>query len=148
MSEGRTAIERLEEMLNEKDRELVGLRNQLEARDYGEQWAWMRQRKSEEVEGLPVPRLEIRWVTNDSWSCVAEYNLVYQHFLGDVLVQPFSVTKQTGARDGRPRIAADGTIDTPFRDGAHIHHDMKQLGLPGFVVFDGHVTKLHLKDRP
>lgn len=154
-----TAIERLEALLDEKDEELEKLRQQVteleRARD-SEPWAWMRQSKSDEAEGLPVPRLEIRWSKLDDWSWVAEYALVYRFFLGEVIRVPFSRTKQSGGWDDRelaesesPRsIVRNGVVETPFRDGAHIRHDMRALNLPGYAICRDVVTKLEPMDRP
>ncbi len=53
---------------------------------------------------------------------------------------PLGHTKVGG--DGRPQIRGDGSIRLPFRDGAHIYHDMKQLGLPGFAILEDKVEPL------
>ncbi len=141
-----TAIERLEALLDQKDAENAQLRSEKAARDFGEEWGWMRQAVSEETEGLPVPRLEIRWTRENEWSWLAEYSLVYRFYLGEVIRQPFSVTLQRGGR-GEPPIY-EGRVDVPRRDGFHIRHDMKQLNLPAFAVCEGKVTKLEPLDTP
>jgi len=134
-----TALERLEALLNEKDRELAALREEERRHDYGEEWAWMRQSESDEAEGLPVPRLEIRWRRGD-WSWLATYALVYRHLLGYVVVQPLGITKSNGGPPGPPIYS--GKVDTPYRDGAHIRHEMQTLNLPGYAICEGTVTKL------
>lgn len=138
-----TAIERLEALLDEKDAEIRELESEKADRDYGERWGWMRQKKSDEAEGLPVPRLEIRWRKLNDWERLAEYSLVYRFFLGEVIRIPISMTKQSGGP-----VVHGAMVETPFRDGAHIRHDMRQLNLPGYAICDGLVTKLEPMDRP
>lgn len=143
MADKMTAIERLEALLDEKDEEIHTLEAEKAEREYGDRWGWMRQRKSEEAEGLPVPRLEIRWRKLNDWERVAEYSLVYRFFHGEVIRVPMSVTKQSGG----PVVHGD-MVSTPFRDGAHIQHDMRHLNLPGYAISDGVVTKLEPMTRP
>jgi len=59
---------------------------------------------------------------------------------GTVVFVPLGHTKVGG--DGRPPIRGDGSIRPPFRDGAHIHHDLKQLGLPAFAILEDRVEPL------
>ena len=46
---------------------------------------------------------------------------------------PLGRTEITGGK-GNSKVSADGHIDTPFRDGAHIQWDSDKLGLRKFVV--------------
>lgn len=143
--ENKTAIERLEALLNEKDVELEELREAERRREYGEEWAWMRQTESDEAEGLPVPRLEIRWRRSDWWWS-ATYALVYRHLLGQVVIQPLGITRLHGGPPGQP--IYNGKVDTPYRDGVHIRHEMRTLKLPGYAVCEGLVTELEpLEER-
>lgn len=144
MTDKMTAIERLENLLDQKDRELQAFRKEAEFQEYREKWAWMRQQKSDEADGLPVPRLEIRWRQADEWTRLAEYSMVARHFMGDVIRHPISVTKCSGTG----ALVHEGKVETPFRDGTHIRHDMRHLGLPGFVIANGVVTKLEPMDGP
>ncbi len=86
----------------------------------------------EDTSGLPVPRLELRWIgepedTEGEW----EYNLVANHFAGGLVFYPLGNTEVMG---GTSAYLPNGRIQLPFRDGAHIKHDMKELKLPGFVI--------------
>lgn len=154
MTEKKNAVERLEELLHTKDREIERLEEQVHelknAADFEERyrvWFWTKHSKSEEKEGLPVPRLEIRWrkEDGDGYNWVAAYNLVYRHYLGDVMAVPLGATKVGGQRSPTfdyVTMTESSKVETPFRDGVHIMHDMRELRLPGFAVYDGKVTEL------
>lgn len=135
-------IQRLEGLLNQKDREIAKLKEKQAERNYEDAWGWMKQDTSLELENLPVPRLEIRWARElGGWGWFAHYSLVYRFFLGEYIRLPISITRQTGGgRDNAP--IREGKVTIPFRDGAHIQHDMRQLNLPGFAICEGTVTKL------
>jgi hypothetical protein len=89
---------------------------------------------------LPSPRLELRWIkTGKDWTkseCV--YSLVIP--LDELDVRRTDVqgnptekfleigrTKRDCNNDTSP-ILCDGSVDTPFRDGAHAQWDKKALG--------------------
>ena len=149
-----TTIERLEEMLNQKDKELDDLRDKLaEAEDAANaDHAWTKHRsfKVDPSPFLPVPRLELRWVEqgrdDDGHTVRCEYSLVYRHLLGDVVFIPLGLTRSDGALAKRLRM--DGLIDTPFRDGAHFQNEAKQLGLPAFVVLGDRFKRLEFEEAP
>lgn len=135
-----TEIERLMELLEEKDQKIAELegdvREATEKEEERQRWAetfWTRHVKLEDDGGLPVPRLEIRWERDDvarsGYQWRANYNLVYRHFLGDIIAVPLGRTMV-----GCEHPVRNGKIDTPFRDGAHIRHDAAQLGLPAYSV--------------
>ena len=151
-AEKMTAIERLEALLDEKDAELAAYRRSDEERERdadNDAWCWTKHTKSQEPDGLPVPRLEIRWSrlgSGGEWNWLASYNLVYRHFLGDVIVVPLSATRR-GGNDCAP-IERDGKVETPFRDGAHIAHEMRHMNLPGYAICEGTITKLEPMDGP
>ena len=145
----KTAIERLEGVLNEKDAKIYELEQEvakLEEEQATAQWNWTKHRASEEPEILPVPRLEIRWSKFDEHNWKATYCLVYRHFLGHAEYVPLGMTKIGGY--GKKPLLGD-QVALPFRDGAHITHDMATLNLPGFAVYEDHVTELkpHRKER-
>lgn len=140
MSEKLTAIERLEEQLNEKDARIEELEEQvraLEGRVDQADAGWSLPEKLPAEQTLPVPRLEMVWQKDggDSWyRRVAVYRLVYRHFLGHCMTLPLGrTTVEGGQADGEP-IDHDGKISLPFRDGTHIHHDAAHLKLPAFAV--------------
>jgi predicted RNase H-like nuclease (RuvC/YqgF family) len=156
MSETKTAIERLEEQLNDKDMYISNLEREIEElKQLNDEkaWFWTKHTKSKETEGLPIPRLEIRWRQEDidGYNWVAAYNLVYRHFTGDVVVVPVGATKVGGGRSPTfdYTAGAEGeVVSTPFRDGVHIAHDMRELKLPGFAIYDGKVTELKPLEGP
>lgn len=124
-------LERLEELLDERDAEIEELKAELEKNEQqmdGDVWGWTRHIESKEAEGLPVPRLEMRWENMDpdgdgyNWRC--RYDLVYRHFLGHVVKVPIGLTRSSG---GKGRVTR-GMVDTPFRDGCHIE---ERFGAPG-----------------
>lgn len=100
---------------------------------------------------LPCPRLQLRW--EDDWK-ICHYEMVMK--LGEYDIRrergveegdkksrfmsvPLGCTKREG---GREPLWPDGHIETPWRDGCHIRFDMKQLRLPGFVVWKEHTWEL------
>jgi hypothetical protein len=148
----KTTVERLEELLNTKDTQIETLQAKLQAykdQEEEENWRWTQHSKSEEKEGLPVPRLEIRWIKLDKngYNWRAAYNLVYKHLLGDVILVPMGSTTRNGGNGKGP--IRDGKVETPFRDGVHIAHEMLTLKLPGFAICDDTVTVLKpYKENP
>jgi hypothetical protein len=138
-----TAMERLERLLDEKDRQIAELEERMQAlTDESERtWDWARHQLLEGDSALPVPRLEMRCRNlGDWWNWEWLYGIVYRHLTGTVVFVPLGHTKVGG--DGRPPIRGDGSIRLPFRDGEHIYHDMKQLGLPGFAILEDRVEPL------
>lgn len=146
-----TALERLEEVLDVKDGEIHKLQRRLEKMQLDadvSRLAWCHH--SEFDEGtepnpeLPVPRLEIRWSVREG-ETTAMYSLVYRHLLGRVVFVPLGMTRTSGALDQQVR--PNGTITTPFRDGAHFANEMRQLKLPGFVICGDRVHETKMCSR-
>lgn len=92
------------------------------------------------METLPCPRLELRWIkTGETWSkreCV--YSLVLPVDEHDIrqdqdncanneLTIEIGRTAVTSGPGDEPPIFG-GSVDTPFRDGAHSIWDQKALG--------------------
>jgi len=146
--------------LEAREAELEKLRNQLqeiEIRDadatekanYEDGWRWRHIRclksselSDEDVEdtnfGLPVPRLEIRIRRISDYNTIVDYGLVSQHLCEQIHFIPIGST-QVGGSDNFPpgwsKTAIEGRkLMLPFRDGAHISHDARQLNLPAYVV--------------
>ena len=138
MAEKRTAIERLEETLNQKDEEIETLRalnSELEQQVRESEAGWSLPVKLSGAQTLPVPRLEIVYVQDDpeSWaSWRTLYRLVYRHLLGHCVAIPLGETAIRGGGDAPP--IRSGKIDLPFRDGAHIRTEARTLRLPAFAV--------------
>jgi hypothetical protein len=114
---------------------------------------WTRHRPWSE-DGLPVPRLEMRWSRSGPAEAVALLVLVYRHFLDQIEAVPLGQTRCSGGgyRDDRPADAPPmfhewpergGGLELPFRDGAHLKHNAKHLGLRAFISTDlGDVTEI------
>ncbi len=142
--------ERLEELLNQKDDEIKKLSDELfELKDQEEaDWRWARPRiLNENVEGLPIPRMEIRYVCTSErrYNYRWEYCMIYRHFAGHLVAIPLGVTQVGGSSDRLP-IGADG-IETPFRDGVHIVEDAKQIGIPACAIVEGTIAELGLSAK-
>lgn len=139
------AIERLEDLLNKRDEEIADLRTKIrkqEDEDDEEAWLWTRHTESKEAEGLPVPRLEIRWTTlgRGMWNWLASYNFVYRHFLGQVIVVPLGRTRVGAGCERTP--VTGGQVDLPYREGVHIRHDAWALRLPAYAICGNVVNKI------
>lgn len=159
------ALERIELLLQEKQAEIDRLLKAEEERDDSAAWSWTRHQiyAADQSPTLPVPRLEIRYrsLDRDGYSVKALYCLVYRHFTARmggihcngskdcVVFVPIGETSIKGWNPGRhPRKDSGLWADQmygPHRDGAHIRHDMEQLGLPGFIIAtDGEVYQIDL----
>lgn len=141
-------IERLEELLNAKDRENEELRSKLQEIEDQREWRWtLHTDREEDTHDLPVPRLEIRCdpYYEGTWSAQTwSYCLVYRHFLGHLVWVPLGETKRTGG----PRDTPPPLDDLPVRDGTHIAHDSGTLGLPAFVVIEERTQRIEPRVRP
>jgi hypothetical protein len=145
MSEKLTLEERLNDELNEKEAKIAELEEQIENAKYQEDWKWRHIRKLTKAEnmGLPTPRLEIRYKREDDYNVIADYGLVYEHFDGEVLFNPFGSTRMGGYSNKKN----DEPLRLPFRDGAHLQHDMWMLKLRGYVVNGTEYREVTLDDR-
>jgi len=135
-----TLEERLNERINELENELEKkLRAENDAK-YVDSWRWRDIRKVSITEnnGLPIPRLELRWRALDGDNAICDYLLVQRHYLGHLIATPLSSTK-VGGGGSREYCAR---LDTPFRDGAHIKHDAAHFKLPAFVCFEAQHREL------
>lgn len=92
---------------------------------------------------MPCPRLEFEWImTGKDWGkrdCVyslviplTEFDIRREDENGVKVRSEWKVeigrTNVIGGRRDHPPIWDDGTIDTPFRDGAHAKFDSEVLG--------------------
>lgn len=128
-----TTVERLEELLNQREREIESLKSEIES--LKGDWRWVIHRRNEGEESLPVPRLENRCtaVDGDWYRYVWTYSLVYRHLLGHTVYVPLGSTSCTGGR-GKP--IGVGGIEEPFREFSHIRSDRKQLSLRAFLIVE------------
>jgi hypothetical protein len=139
------AIERLEEQLAERERQIARLEARLEQlandKEKGE-WIWARHKKVEDQTDLPVPRLELRWTSLDQqeWNWLCTYSLIYGHFDGHLIAVPMGATRVGGGSSVVPM--RHGEVELPIRDGAHIRHDAWALKLPAFAIYEKTVTRI------
>lgn len=148
MSDKKT-IERLQELLDQRDEELAEARGKLEKIDNFRDKAWMHHRVVEgvdgtdDVENLPVPRLQMRF-EGETYETVITYELVYRHALDGVgngpkfVYIPLGITTRRG---GNSKAPAD-FLKMPFRDGVHLQSDARQLKLPAYAVYEGKAYKI------
>lgn len=93
--------------------------------------------------GLPLPRLQLTWQKLDTfdWEChyellipVREHDIRNESNRGYIPVPIGKTNVHTGHERGP--VMQDGTLDAPFRDGAHAKWDSDRLGgMPIFVVY-------------
>lgn len=115
---------------------------------------------------LPCPRLELRWVDQEAdeggYTVVCEYSYVFPIAHLDIRAEGedangeyrYGVRREHRALIGKThstRTAADrirdGQIETPFRDGSHIHWDRPHFGNPPmFAVACGQA--MQIESRP
>lgn len=142
------AIERLTELLNQKDQEINKLNQTIEGFELAQErevWDWARHEDFDDDSGLPVPRLEIRCKNLDTWhNWTWTYGIVYKHLLKHCVFVPLGYTKCGGG--GRIPVY-EGEPTLPFRDGAHIRHDAKELRLAAYSLFEGEYRKIKTKDE-
>lgn len=93
-------------------------------------------------EGLPVPRLQLRWESagDGMWERVCHYELVFalqEHDCRNDAKTGFAVVQlgRTRQGGGDPDWSEGLERRTPFRDGAHAKWDAAQFGgLPVYVI--------------
>lgn len=126
--------------LDEMTEKAASLEHQLDGNAAG----WSRHRDWTE-DGLPVPRLELRWSRNGDRSATALYVMVYRHHTGEIVGVPMGRTRVDGGSAQRFVVAADGKIALPMRDGVHLWADARQMQLPAYVTTeDGDAAEIDL----
>jgi hypothetical protein len=108
-------------------------------------------------EGIPVPRLEFRWVearrpNRDNWDWYCHYVLVlpiretdYRRVSRDapkITGILFSTSKISGGPNHGNPVHEDGTIETPLNDGMNAVYDAAVLHLPVYASCDGKYHKV------
>jgi hypothetical protein len=128
----------LQDRVDELEQELEDLK---EASERDQLWTTHLIDKSANTGGLPVPRLELVWKKmrepKDGYTWYCRYDLVKNHLVGEINRIPLGGTRSSGYHDG-----VNGTVGTPFRDGAHILFDARELRLPAYAICGKNVTKL------
>lgn len=131
-------VERLNVVINELERELQRVQEELETKQDLDTWGWTRHTEIEEKnDDLPVPRLEMecRDIDDAGYNYEWTYSMVYKHALGHHVRIPLGRTLQGG------RISKRTTDDLPFREGINFKHDQHQFGWPAFVIINGLVSE-------
>lgn len=138
MTENENALlDQIRRLLEEEGPGRRELREQVERLERKEEFrkdraasAWMLQRELPVPyhPELPVPRLQIEAEVTD-FGATFRYELIYRHHLDHLVAVPLGQTTGSGRYEPNgPRIYR------PHRDCFHMAADMKQLGLPAFLV--------------
>jgi hypothetical protein len=136
--------QRLQELLDAKDREIEALSERIEELENvaDEDWTWCKRRVIEEPQTLPVPRLEIRCIQLDEWHRFRwEYALIYRHTTGEIICSPMGETSVNGGSNRPP--VHNGEIQLPFRDGVHIGNDSIHLNIAAFAIVGSTVQRFY-----
>lgn len=145
------ALERLQEMLEEKEVQVGDLEKTVERLKYETSLdciKWQKHRlldNDDFYKGLPVPRVEMIFEAvgsgtdddafyNHEWTygIVTKPYTFQWDFKDKLLFIPLSKTTGSGGNNVS-RIRSTGKIDTPFRDGVHVKFDSLMFGLPAFI---------------
>ena len=137
--------------INDMAEKIVKLRKERqEAREELERWkdwrwTWHPEQDLETIEGLPVPRLQFVYETNDYEGACTQL-LVYKHFLDHDVGIVLGKTRVSGGSATKILREDDNTAPwIPFRDGSHIRHNAKQLGLRAFAVYEDVIHEFNLE---
>lgn len=93
--------------------------------------------------------LELRWerqLDDLEWPWICHYELHVPLADGRVLKAKMGGTRRGG--DAREPINHDGTVETPFRDGAHARWDSERLGLLAVAICGSVTTEINQETRP
>lgn len=142
------AVEALGEKIEDLETQLEEANEELQSHRRFANWGWTIPQYNWPERYRPVPRLELVWRQVDpgngrgpSWyNRECTYYLVYQHLLGDIVAVPMGHTTVNGGSDSPP--ITGGLVTLPFREGAHVVHDAKQLKLPAYACIVGENNEL------
>lgn len=156
------STKRLEELLDLKDKEIQRLEGELDKlreekytleEELERDHTWSRHDviSADENAGLPLPRLEIRWIDRGAdyrgYRWLARYDLVKRHLVDEIHRVPLGSTN-VGATYNAPitrhHETGEEILSVPHRDGAHIAYDALTLNLPAYVCFGDRVEKADL----
>lgn len=132
-----TAIERLEQLLDDKDVEIEKLRTEASRLKWeleGSLDGWRRAQEPPcDYDNLPVPRLELAYVQLDEWrDFKVIYRLVMRHLNGELIGIPLGCTRTGSSGNHKPE-----SYDLPRRDGCHAAHDGAHLRMPLYKLMPG-----------
>ena len=116
---------------------------------------------------LPVPRLQLRWATDDGDNQrICHYELILPLSEYDIrrerardgdkasryLAVPLGCTRVSGG-SGRDPVSIDNTtgniqVDRPYRDGSHASWDAYALRVPLFAVWNDTASEIEAKAPP
>ena len=143
-------LERLQEELDEAENVAAEATERLEKDTAG----WALPRKWSE-KGLPVPRMEMHWVRDNSYTLRCVYVMVYRHLVDredrpEIIGTPMGQTTSNGGENRSFIERGDNgpCLITPFRDWAHACSDSLQLKLPLFITTeDDDVCQVDFKKK-
>jgi len=113
-----------------------------------------------DIMGLPLPRLELRWVKiGETWNereCIYEMVMPLQELdvrredkngkqVRSVLRIEMGRTKVTGGTENAHPPIRDGKVDAPFRDGAHAQWDADVLNMTVWATCEESFSRLYPK---
>lgn len=130
-------IDRLEDLLEQKEEELDELKREVERLKYmldGSPDGWRVVESIKDDPSLPIPRLEMAFEPSKEYGWgdyKVIYRLVYQHLVDGLLAVPLGETR---IRGGGAANRAEEPDYLPHRDGAHAAHDAPHFGLPLYRV--------------
>ncbi len=99
-------LERMQELMDIKDREVIELRDEIAKRDrerVDRDWVWARHRV-EDMSGLPLPRIELRLVSETSYRQDWELLLVNSEYGDEEYVVPLNASSTSGGSLARRSI--------------------------------------------
>ena len=138
-------LDRLNDIINDKEEEIKKLENEIDALELEKEqasWLWARHSVIKD-DCLPVPRVQLEYksIKYDGAYFVGEWilSIVYKDIVGNSINVPLSQTKVT---------CSDVSINKnePYRDGIHFRHNVKTLGLPGYVIIDGNAKLIEVSN--
>jgi len=137
--------ERLNGIIEEKEDKIEKLESEIEELKQNlnfSRLSWMMHQSLHDDKKMPFPRLEMRFKrlsVKDWYSIEWTYGLVYKHFsetnTDNLLFIPFGNTTSNGGKGTfKGWLDQNGKLQTPFRDGAHIHAESLLFNIPMFIV--------------
>lgn len=153
-------VDRIEEILNDKDEKIEELERKLHAFEQRDklarnedEWVWTEHFLLEEDDTpeLPIPRIQLQWefIGDRHYQSRCWTFLVFKHLIGDIVKVPLGMTRVSGGRQDEfyPKHPDGPRIGTPFRAGGDAATEARQLRLPLFVTQEGMAQELFPDDK-